>query len=50
MTVVKTRARQHSREMRSYQVTSKGIVVGDPLGHLTGIITAVPRKADDTSK
>jgi circadian clock protein KaiC len=44
MTVVKTRARQHSRELRAYEVTSKGIVVGEALTDLTGVITAVPRR------
>jgi circadian clock protein KaiC len=43
MTVVKTRARQHSRELRAYTVTPKGIEVGERLSALTGLITAVPR-------
>lgn len=43
MTVVKTRARRHSRQIRAYEVTSKGIVVGEALADLTGVITAVPR-------
>jgi circadian clock protein KaiC len=43
MTVVKTRARSHSRQLRAYEVTSKGIVVGEALTGLTGVITAVPR-------
>ena len=42
LTVLKTRARGHSREMREYHVTGNGIVVGKPLRHLTGVITAVP--------
>ncbi len=42
MTVVKTRARQHSRDLRSYQVTSRGIEVGERLSDLHGVITAVP--------
>jgi circadian clock protein KaiC len=46
MTVIKTRARPHSRELRPYEVTSRGIVVGEPLTHLTGVITAVPRARD----
>jgi len=46
MTVIKTRARQHSHELRPYEVTSRGIVVGEPLTHLTGVITAVPRARD----
>ncbi len=43
MTVVKTRARSHSRQLRAYEVTAKGIVVGEALTGLTGVITAVPR-------
>jgi circadian clock protein KaiC len=46
MTVVKTRAREHSRELRAYEVTSKGIAVGEALTGLTGVITAVPRRRD----
>jgi circadian clock protein KaiC len=45
LTVIKTRARGHSREMRQYHVTGQGIVVGDRLSDLTGLITAVPRAA-----
>ena len=43
MTVIKTRARRHSRQLRAYEVTSKGIVVGEALTAFTGVITAVPR-------
>lgn len=43
MTVVKTRARSHSHQLRAYSVTDQGIVVGEALAHLEGIITAVPR-------
>jgi circadian clock protein KaiC len=46
LTVIKTRARGHSREMRAYEVTSAGIVVGKRLSELTGLITAVPRPVD----
>ncbi len=42
LTVIKTRARGHSRELREYQVTSNGVVVGKRLSELTGLITAVP--------
>jgi circadian clock protein KaiC len=42
MTVVKTRARAHSRELRAYEVTTRGIVVGEALTELSGVITAVP--------
>jgi circadian clock protein KaiC len=46
LTVIKTRARNHSRELRAYQVTSGGIVVGERLNDLTGLISAVPRPRD----
>src|SRR3954453_6860699 len=42
MTVIKTRARSHSPQLRAYEVTSKGIVLGEALTNLTGVITAVP--------
>jgi circadian clock protein KaiC len=46
MTIIKTRARPHSRELRAYEVTSQGIVVGDALAELSGVISAVPRTPD----
>jgi circadian clock protein KaiC len=50
MTIVKTRARHHSRELRAYEITAKGIVVGEALTDLTGVITAVPRPVDHQGK
>jgi circadian clock protein KaiC len=46
LTVIKTRARSHSRDLRAYEVTSSGIVVGKRLNDLTGLITAVPQLRD----
>jgi circadian clock protein KaiC len=46
LTVVKTRARGHSRELRAYNVTEAGVVVGKRLSEFTGVITAVPRVRD----
>ena len=43
MTVIKTRARSHSHDLRAYEVTSRGIVVGKRLTEFAGIISAVPR-------
>ena len=43
LTVVKTRARSHSKDLRAYEVTGKGVVVGERLKDLDGLITAVPR-------
>jgi circadian clock protein KaiC len=43
LTVIKTRARGHSSDLRSFEVTSNGIVVGERLDQFEGVITAVPR-------
>jgi circadian clock protein KaiC len=48
MVVVKTRARRHSHQLRAYEITPEGIVVGPPLDHLSGVITAVPKSRDRT--
>jgi circadian clock protein KaiC len=50
LTVIKTRARAHSRELRAYEVTPRGIVVGDRLGQLSGVITAVPEQRERPNK
>jgi circadian clock protein KaiC len=42
ITVVKTRGRKHSSDMRAYEVTGKGIVVGEVLKQYRGLITSVP--------
>ncbi len=42
MTVVKTRGRKHSSDIRAYEVTGKGIVVGEVLRQYRGLITSVP--------
>jgi circadian clock protein KaiC len=49
MTVIKTRGRKHSRDMRGYQVTESGITVGPTLTNLRGLITAVPQRQSDGS-
>jgi circadian clock protein KaiC len=42
ITVIKTRGRKHSRELRSYEVTDKGIVIGEVLKQYRGLISAIP--------
>jgi circadian clock protein KaiC len=42
MAVIKMRGSEHSHEFRSYEVTPKGVVVGDALKQYDGIITGVP--------
>jgi circadian clock protein KaiC len=42
MAVIKMRGSDHSHEFRLYEVTPKGVVVGDSLKEYDGIITGVP--------
>jgi circadian clock protein KaiC len=42
LTVIKTRGRKHSSDLRSYEVTEKGIVVGEVLRQYRGLITSIP--------
>jgi circadian clock protein KaiC len=44
MTVVKTRSRKHSDDIRLYEITGSGIVVGDRLDDFEGIIGGLPRR------
>jgi circadian clock protein KaiC len=43
ITVIKTRGRAHKRELRRYEITERGVVVGEVLRGYEGVITAVPR-------
>lgn len=43
MTIVKARSRKHSDELRLYEITKTGMVVGDALPEYEGIITGLPR-------
>ena len=47
LTVVKTRGRAHRRELRTYEITDRGLVVGNALRGYEGVITAVPRFVGD---
>jgi circadian clock protein KaiC len=42
MAVIKMRGSDHSHEFRLYEVTPKGVVVGDSLKEYDGLITGVP--------
>ncbi|HEX5474423.1 MAG TPA: ATPase domain-containing protein [Vicinamibacterales bacterium] len=46
VTIVKTRSRKHSNQIREYQITNRGIVVGRDLSEYIGIITGTPRLRD----
>ena len=43
MTVIKTRSRKHSSDLRSYEITSQGIAVGESFKDYRGIISGVPQ-------
>ena len=42
MAVIKMRGSDHSHEFRRYEVTQRGVIVGDSLKQYDGIITGVP--------
>jgi circadian clock protein KaiC len=50
LTVIKTRARGHSHDMRAYEVTANGLVVGKRLSDLRGLLTATPRRRDSSEE
>jgi circadian clock protein KaiC len=43
LTVIKTRGRKHSNDLRAYEITDRGMIVGRVLDDLSGLITAVPQ-------
>jgi circadian clock protein KaiC len=49
LTVIKTRGRKHAPDMRAYEITSEGIIIGRVLNDLRGLITAVPQRKLDSS-
>jgi circadian clock protein KaiC len=44
LTVVKLRGSQHSKELRLYEVTAEGIVIGGRLEGYDGLMTGTPRR------
>jgi circadian clock protein KaiC len=42
LTVIKTRGRKHSSDLRAYEITNKGLVVGEVLKQYRGLISAIP--------
>jgi circadian clock protein KaiC len=45
--IIKTRGREHSHDLRAYEVTGEGIVIGRTLNDLHGLITAIPQRLPD---
>jgi circadian clock protein KaiC len=48
--VVKMRRGYHSRDIREYEITSKGVVVGERLTGYDHLITGIPRRVNGTTK
>jgi circadian clock protein KaiC len=46
MIVVKMRGGTHSKDIREFEITSKGIVIGEILSEYTHLVTGVPKRAN----
>jgi circadian clock protein KaiC len=46
ITVIKTRSRKHSEDIRRYDITAQGIVIGERLDDYEGIIGGLPQRRD----
>src|SRR5690606_6857337 len=44
LAVVKMRGSEHSPDLRLYELTEDGLVLGETLGEYTGIVTGVPQR------
>src|SRR5437763_15701644 len=44
LVVVKMRGGNHSKDIREYDITSEGLMVGSPLKGYRGLITGVPER------
>lgn len=49
MMVVKMRGGAHSKDIREYDITSEGMVIGSRLMNYEHLITGIPRRVDRTS-
>jgi circadian clock protein KaiC len=45
ITVVKMRSSSHAKDLREYEITSHGLVVGEVLSEYRGLITGIPERA-----
>ena len=49
MAVVKVRDSDHSNEIRQYEITSEGIIIGDPIRAYTGLLGGSPTPTSDNA-
>jgi len=50
ITVIKMRSSAHSNDIREYEITSQGIVIGERLTGYDRVITGIPERVDRSSK
>jgi circadian clock protein KaiC len=50
MAIVKLRGSEHSKEIRAYEITENGLVVGEALTDYRDLLIGVPRKNDPTEE
>jgi circadian clock protein KaiC len=49
MAVVKVRSSAHSKELRAFEITDRGIVMGEALGAYDGLLTGSPALRSDAA-
>jgi circadian clock protein KaiC len=47
LVVLKMRGSSHSRQLREYEITEKGIAIGEPLSEFDGIVTGTPKRRQE---
>jgi circadian clock protein KaiC len=50
MAVVKVRASAHHKDLRLFEITASGIVVGERVGHYQGLLTGRPALVSSSSR
>jgi circadian clock protein KaiC len=51
MVVIKMRVGNHAKEIREYEITSKGVVIlGKRLTHYRGLISGIPVHSDKSDR
>jgi circadian clock protein KaiC len=45
-TIIKMRGGAHSKDIREYEITSKGVIIGERLTDYDHLITGIPRRSD----
>ncbi|WP_302479968.1 ATPase domain-containing protein [Sphingomonas bacterium] len=48
ISVIKTRTARHERAIREFQISNKGLLVGEPLRQFQGVLTGIPTFSGET--